>query len=273
MNGYNTFSLYAQSLYELIGSKHLNLDKFLSRRIALHESDRALVSSECPCEKLAQSLIGFALQYWGVDLNFQGIAKPADDSVSRSIRDRLDFKTAGFSQREGDSGQPGEQLFVNAIKGTVAQHDNHIPLLNLGAELLHNDRGTWLMEGGMPFLLKVTHQKIDIESFLRLERCGTVHLSDDYPMGGCKGLGKIMLEDGAPGGVGAWFKKRPETASGIALCKSFEGLSDGSRMMAEVVDDRDPIHHTAHFLTALDPLELQERLADHRGRNALEMSC
>ena len=92
-------------------------------------------------------------------------------------------------------------------------------------------------------------------------------------MGSGKCLGEIMLEDGAPGGVGARFKECPEAASRVTLRQPFERLADGGGMMPEVVDDRDPVHHASDFLTAPDPSELQQRLTDYGGGDAVEMRC
>ena len=78
------------------------------------------MQTEHPCEEFAEFLIGFSLQRRGMDLDLQDLAKPADNLASGSIGNRLDFKTADFHGVRKGSGETGQQLFVDPVKGPVA---------------------------------------------------------------------------------------------------------------------------------------------------------
>jgi ankyrin repeat protein len=86
---------------------------------------------------------------------------------------------------------------VKTVEGTVAQHHEDIPLLQLGTELLDDPVGRGLMERGLARTLQLGNQAVCIKAFAGGEFGGTVHLADDDAMRSSQGLRKFLLENGA----------------------------------------------------------------------------
>ena len=80
-----------------------------------------------------------------------------------------------------------------------------------------------------------------------------------------------MLKDGPTRGVGSRFENCPKSRIWIAVAQAGEGFANGRWMVAEIVDDGDPIHFAANFLPALDALECCQRFLDLRHRHAVEV--
>jgi len=99
---------------------------------------------------------------------------------------------------------------VESVEGPVTEHHKHVPFLQLRTQLLDNPVGGGLVEGGLAGLDQVIHEASGIEAFLGLEIGRAVYLADDDAMGRGEGLGKLLLEDGAPCGVRAGLEESPE---------------------------------------------------------------
>lgn len=86
-------------------------------------------------QKGTEFMICFSLQCRSVHLDFQGIAKPADNLVPWGVGNCFDFNRAAF---HGPLRQACEQFAVEAVKGTVTQNHEHIARLKLRTQFFHD---------------------------------------------------------------------------------------------------------------------------------------
>lgn len=71
------------------------LHQFLARFIAVQHGHGAMREIECIGQKFAKLVVCAAFKGGRVDLDFERVAEPADDPVTRSVGDGLDREFAG----------------------------------------------------------------------------------------------------------------------------------------------------------------------------------
>jgi hypothetical protein len=71
-----------------------------------------------------------------------------------------------------------------------------------------------------------------------------------------------LLENGSPGGVGAWLKNGPETAPYVLVSEGFEGLVNRGGVVSEIVNHRDATDFASDFLSAFYPAKPRQRITN-----------
>ena len=94
-----------------------------------------------------------------------------------------------------------------------------------------------------------------VEAVAGGEQFQTGDLGEDDDTGIGKGVEQFVLEDVAPGGVGAGFEDGPDFFRGVFNAQGLEGLADGGGVMAEVVHDGNAAGDAFDFHAAFDALE------------------
>lgn len=98
---------------------------------------------------------------------------------------------------------------MQAVEGTIAQHHENIPLTEPGFELLDDQVRRGFVKGGLAGMLQFGDETARVEALSGSKFGRTVYLADDHAVRGGKGLGKLLLKDGAARRVGAWLEERP----------------------------------------------------------------
>lgn len=91
--------LDAEAGFDLGQGQAVDAEEFLARFVAAENGDGAARETEFVGEKLAEDLVGAALDGRRMNLHLQRLAQPADDSTSRGVWDGLDGERARRSDR------------------------------------------------------------------------------------------------------------------------------------------------------------------------------
>src|SRR5262245_49191812 len=111
-------------------------------------------------------------------------------------------------------------------------------------------------------LLNGLHNPLRVETILGWNLVQSGYAGKNNAVGEFEGLWKRALKCGAPRRIGARFKDRPDLVSRITMAQSKNGLPNGRRMMAKIVNDLNAVDLAPKFLTPRHAAEACQRIAD-----------
>lgn len=107
----------------------------------------------------------------------------------------------------------------------------------------------------LPTFLYLKDEFAHIQSFLGSQLLFSGNGADGHSVGGAQSLGEFLLEYIAAGGIGAWFKSRPDALRRVTLAQGGKCLGDSGRVMAEIVNEGDTRFNPENLHPAADALE------------------
>ena len=144
---------------------------------------------------------------------------------------------------------------MDAVKAAVAEDDDDVPAARAFGDVVDDGVGVGQVVRFLAEHFQIFHELHGIEAVAGGELFQAGDLGEDHDTGIGKGVGQFVLEDVAPGGVGAGLEDGPDFFRGIFDAQGLEGLADGGGVMAEIVHNGDAAGDALDFHATFDAFE------------------